>query len=604
MIATTPTSDNDNLVTILAPVWGRRHLDRFLRLVLPSWLAAGNVPRLAQNGAVGVRFLSRTDDFERIRRTLVFTALARQARIEFIAIDDLLSPGFMPVSLTLAYQRGAAFGARAGVRQRLLWLNGDFLLADGALAYAGALLRQDAPPLLLAPSLRVKEEGVLPDLLEKIDRDGALAIGPRALARLALDHPHPTLTASRFDQAVLRSVNPHQLYWRADESTLIGRALCLFALGVAVDGAPPPAAAYADFGQARLMAPDAPAQVMDDSDHFLAVELSPEAYEADFIRVGAPSLEAVAAETGAWATEFHRAQAAAAIFYRAGDPGPRVAAAKTASDAVIAGLLRRMGPVQPLKEHPRWLGGVEGWRRERRQLGGRDDPPELAAVSRASAAPARAAHPLRALARAATIGPAGRRAPWHPYWALDRALRRLRARLDAEGGAPAVLGAVELLSYAPDLPAGDRPHGVLALIDLTHASGAQTALARLRAAARPGEPVGVVAYRKDGGALDPLAIVSLHYALDAWADMQTEDALALERDAVLSRRYGALADRFTLAGLARAACDAPAMLAVNLARTGRPAAQTHVTALLLRGRARLAETPAPQSAETAPAEAG
>ncbi len=583
-------------VVVIAPVWGRRHIERFLAVVLPTWLSPGNLPAMAGDGPAAVRFMTRRSDEQRIRTSRQFETLSGICDVEFAFVDDLLAPDFVAVTLTLALHRGVAIEADGHGTARCLLLNSDFALADGALAHAARQLRAGAK-LLLAPSLRVTEETAAPLLQERLDAARVNCWPPREMARLALDHLHHTVLSSRADQAWLRSRNAHQLYWRVDENTLIARAFCMFALGVTVDGPPPPVAAYCDFGMGALMTGDEKPVVMDNSDDFLALEIASEDYEDFFTHYGEPTPRSVAARLQEWTTDFHRAQADHTIVVQSAEPGPALPAVKAVSDDFIAGVRAQLGPAHPLRGHPNWLGGLEGWRRGRRAIGLDRDPEELEAAGPEQQSRGRLGlvRTVRKAILRLLVGAPGARALWQPYFGLNHAAGRM-----LRGREACVSGPTKLLSWDRfgALPAcAGAPAGLQIIgLDLAHPVILRHQLAQLRAAGTGAAPVVLFAYKEDAAPILPRDFTRLLETTDSWLRIEQVQRFSMPLDTAAERAYGRLADHFTLRrplkalGMALAGLPYPVLLlARNLARPVAGAPESpKVTAMLISARPRAA----------------
>src|SRR5215467_4840022 len=73
----------------LTAVWGKAYIDRFCLLSLPSFLAPGNLPALAQALELEVVIMTRQRDFEHFQRNPTFRRLCTICPVRFVEIDDL-----------------------------------------------------------------------------------------------------------------------------------------------------------------------------------------------------------------------------------------------------------------------------------------------------------------------------------------------------------------------------------------------------------------------------------------------------------------------------------------------------------------------------------
>lgn len=529
-------------LVVVTPVWGERHIRRFLDLVLPSWLAPGNLPALAAQGKVPLVLLTRERDVPLIARSEPFRRALAFVEPEFIAMDDLIGPNGVPVTLTLAYARGIARNVSAESPRPFALLNADFLLADGSLRSLGEALDAGAQTIL-APSLRVIEEEVLSDFLLEV-KDGAFVLPPRELVGRAIRALHPTALSSRVDQTAISSANPNQLFWRPNADLMIGRAFCMFTLAAVVRGPAGPVGSYCDYGFTEDLGVRAEPVIFGDSDRFLAVELAPLRQEQQFFRYQTPSPARVAEALSKWTTREHRDQARHVLMYKAADPPADLAGVVGSSDRFLNEVTCRFGPPQPRLEHPHWLGGVAAWRLAREYRGVAVDPPELASTVDIRVRPAGSVlTPARSVARMLLVGEAGRRSLQHPYWRLEKALKRhLRATV---AGSLCILGSSDSTGMLDEAFAGAsdpaEADGVVAYVDTTSDEGVDQLLAKLRTLG-PGRPAILIVRRTAEDDMGPMAVADLLSALDTDFITETVEPLDLRYDRQVELSHGRLAD--------------------------------------------------------------
>ncbi|MDZ4762328.1 MAG: hypothetical protein SGJ21_14790 [Alphaproteobacteria bacterium] len=542
----TVSPNQADAVTLIAPVWGSRHIERFLDLVLPTWLSPGNAPALSKDPGLIVRIMTRAADIARLDGTDGVNALRKVSEVEFSTIDDLLAPDCVPVTLTLALHRGIARGVVAGRPRSFLFINSDFALADGSLAYAARAI-QSGKRLLLSPSLRVDEESIRPALRARLQEPAFRGFPPREMVGLALQHLHPTVHSSRMDQAWLKSRHTHQLYWLQDQDTLLARGFCLFALGLTTSEPPPPAAAFCDYGMGPMITGDIAADIVDHSDKFLALEIAPHDYEAGLCDFGPPDTGEIGRQLQQWTTEFHRRQALTPLVFTAAPPDAPQLPAHLPSTAAISAILGQLGPPQPMSRHPNWQGGLLGWLRSREEIGILSVPVEIDAKSGLPAAPERVAPraALRTAARRFLVGGA-RRAPWQPYHTLSRNLAGLVGEASAEQPRPSALGASRLYSFQPLDEFRNRhdpaPGSSLIIgLDLTNWSSARSFLNQARLAGVEGQKQHFLLTHADDSPITALDLSRIHSAADF---LETEALLFFDTrlDAAAEKAYGRIAD--------------------------------------------------------------
>lgn len=415
-------------VHLVAPVWGARHVDAWLDLVLPSWLAAGNLPALARERSLSIVILGGGRDLERIASHGLAERLRSLATLRYEAIEDLIASGVASVTLTLAFSRGAALAQRQAENGAVVFLNADFLLADGSLQSLAARLDAGAA-VVLAPSLRAIDTVVRPQLDRRFGPDGALAVASRNLVGLALSALHPTVTACRMDQPLIKSGHPNQFFWRVDEATLLCRSMLLFPLAIAPTRPIGPTTSFCDYGLVDQLAPESALTVLGDSDDWFALELSPREQEGWMVRPGQATAAAIARSLSVWTTPFHRAQVRHDVIIHACDPATKLAAVRAQAERFTAELAGRLGPAIPAAHHPYWVSGLDAWRRLRREAGLADWVAELGAAGDQNPPAGQPASLLSPVVRRTgtrlLIGRPGARRPWHPDWMAERLLRRI-----------------------------------------------------------------------------------------------------------------------------------------------------------------------------------
>jgi hypothetical protein len=479
---------NTAAYSIIVPVWGTAHVSRFLDWVLPTWLAPGNLPELAARSEAELILLAPKADLERITAHGTVSRLRDICRLELIEIDDLVPGAIATVTLTLAFVRGARAALAQGQR-RLIFLNADFVLADGSVA---AIARRfDAgQKLLLCSSIRAREELVVPELNSRRQVDDAIVVPSREAVRLALDAQHPTALACRADQPLLHSSHPNQFFWRIDSTSLLLRAFLLFPLAVEPETSPGPADTYCDYGWIGTLAPQASVEIVDSSDELFIIELAPSGQESGFVRAGVLDPAEAARGISVWANAFSRPQPLTPIIFHSEELSePAMKQASERSRAFIADLLQRLGSPKPVSNHPFWIGGAAAYIRNRKEAGITAIPQEMAVPSETSLPldllPENLVlnSTLRSIAKKVLVGRPNDRRRWHPYWAFERRIKalgpmritgdptvggRLSLPMRGDGTPTAVIdlrdireldGVVQTL--ASEVPSGDRAYMIV-----------------------------------------------------------------------------------------------------------------------------------------------
>jgi hypothetical protein len=350
-------------VKFLTVIWGARYIDEFARISLPSYLAEGNLPSLAAGADLEVLVMTSRASVPAFEGKPAFEALRRLCPVRFIFIDDLITTGCYGVTLTLAYARGIADSGAAQTETTFVFMNSDFVLADGALATLLARL-EAGDRCVMAPSLRACAEAALPVLAEAVDRRGErLAMPPRAMVQLAFDALHPTVIAKTVSQRFVTCTTHNQIYWQVDGTTLLGRYHLLFMLAIRPEVPLGRVNSYCDYGLVPELVPSGQFTVLDDSDAIFMLELQQTTQERHFVHCGVKAPAQIARELSVWTTREHRRFATVDVVFRTGELPAGIAEARARladyMEAVQARMSRRP---KDHADHLYWVLGVEAWR--------------------------------------------------------------------------------------------------------------------------------------------------------------------------------------------------------------------------------------------------
>jgi len=363
----------------LTAVWGEAYVERFASLSLPSFLAPGNLPALAESTDLEVLIMTAARDVPYFERHAAFKKLRATCPVRFIPIDDLIVGAVYGVTLTLAYARAMLDSGPAMVGRHFVFMNADFVLADGSLR---SLARHIAAgrSIVLAPSFRASAEPLEPALREAVDpAAGTLVMPSRDMLKRAMAYPHPTTIAKTVTQSLCHSVHPNQLFWQIDSGTLLARYYLIFMLCLKPERPLSGVDAFCDYGFVPELCPSGDTVVMDDSDAFLMLELQRRSQELFYLRFGAQSDADIAASLSEWTTREHRRNAEHDIVFHIGELPPRIAEVKAQASAKIRRIAERLGPPLPQAGHPYWVGSLRIFRRQHAARGNSVLPPELSA---------------------------------------------------------------------------------------------------------------------------------------------------------------------------------------------------------------------------------
>ncbi len=428
---------------VLLVVWGESYIDRFAALSLPCLLAPGNLPALASGCELEFLVLTTTRGAEYFQTHPELRRLHDCCPVRFIRIDDLVSEGVYGVTLTLAFTRGIADSGDEMTSTHFVFLNADFMLADGSLNSLLGHIRA-GHGCVLAPSFRAIAEDVEP-LFRALANSGGgvVAMPPREMVRISLDHLHSTTVAKTVNQSLLQTMHPNQFYWRVDADTMIGRFFLIFMLCIKPERTFGKANSFCDYGFVPEMCPSGRITVLSDSDDFFMLEAQGRFQESSHLCLGPQSPDGVIASLGEWTTKEHRFIADHDLVFHAKNLPSNIEQYKAAAARHIEGIKRALPPALGHENHAYWVNGLATWRAQRHRAGETSIPPEAAGhapvmptvVSAESHAPLSIPHSRtwRSIVRSWLVGKRPKLRVWHHEWADYRMLREELAALDAAG---------------------------------------------------------------------------------------------------------------------------------------------------------------------------
>jgi len=117
---------------VITTAWGRPYLEELLQYALPALLAPVNLPVLAKAFDCELVLVTESAFFREVRETVVFQEIERICKIHLVPLDDLvMTRHHYGLTLTYAYRRGFEDLGPAATNCFLIFLNSDFILADG-----------------------------------------------------------------------------------------------------------------------------------------------------------------------------------------------------------------------------------------------------------------------------------------------------------------------------------------------------------------------------------------------------------------------------------------------------------------------------------------
>lgn len=264
-------------IDFIVPVWGGEYTRYFTEICLPTFLAPGNIPALPCADRHVFQIYTTLKDRAAIEASLAYRQLVRHVRVAFHRVRVVEPTRHVdPLSIQSDCYRRAIRAADAADRA-MFFMTPDMIIADGSLRNLAAIADRPNVRAVLSTGVRLIKETVAPRLLERHGgADGVLAIAPRDLIGLLVEHIHP-MARSHFyrpDEGTDR-IGLSNLYWRVGREGIVARCLHLhpFLVYPRVKNAPFSSTVDGDYIESAC--PDiAEIYVSTDSDEFCVCELT------------------------------------------------------------------------------------------------------------------------------------------------------------------------------------------------------------------------------------------------------------------------------------------------------------------------------------------
>src|SRR6516165_4799169 len=170
---------------IITYAWGEKYVDTLLTFTLPALLAPANLPHVASEVPCELVILTQRRFFSKFNRHPAIARIKEFCPVRLIRLDNLIvSKDKYGMTLTYALHRAFSDLGPAMTEHWQIFLNADFILADGSLrTVLGHLARGQRT--VASPSYCTVAEEVIPELRKHIDEaTSILNISHRELARL------------------------------------------------------------------------------------------------------------------------------------------------------------------------------------------------------------------------------------------------------------------------------------------------------------------------------------------------------------------------------------------------------------------------------------
>ncbi|HEY1857217.1 hypothetical protein [Acidocella sp.] len=343
---------------LLLPVWGRRYIQQFIDLSLPTLLAPGNIPAVAARIPCELEFLTSRDDAEFLLSSPDLARLRSVCTVSIRLIDDLIVRNLHTVTITLAYARAIRAAGQSAVDTCFFMLVSDYVMADGSLDHVLSLMIGGVSAVQ-AGNFRVVDD----DLHLPSPVDGVLTLRPRDLMTSALTRLHPKTLANMPDNPQSYNLDCNCLFWRVGPDALIGRFFLLHPICVRPEHTDFVIGSSVDYSFVPEMCSVENIVTVTDSDHYLVVELQPLAHEAASIRTGKDRPSDLAKRLSQWTTAHHRRNVASTIVYHMGEIPAALQETTASAESFVAEVQRHLSNrPQPHRAHQYWCGAVAAFK--------------------------------------------------------------------------------------------------------------------------------------------------------------------------------------------------------------------------------------------------
>ena len=341
---------------IITYAWGENYLHELLSLTLPALLSPGNLPSIAALVPCELIILTEERFFATVNSHASILRAKQFCPVRLIGLDDLITvKDKYGMALTHALHRGFSDLGQSMTETWQIFLNADFILADGSLRN---LLRRLASGerLVASPSYCVDSNAAVAELHRRVDKKtSALCISPRELAALAIKCRHNTIRGKTVNERFFNIRHMDQFYWLVDNSTLLGHQMPIAIVGMRPERYLTEVNSYWDYGLIQEFCPETEVCVLGDSDEFLMIELRAKEVAEDQIASNWPEPVQIAERMIVFLTRYQREFARHPLTLHAGELSAAVDSARETLRAYVDEVLSYLPSYLPSHiHHPQW----------------------------------------------------------------------------------------------------------------------------------------------------------------------------------------------------------------------------------------------------------
>jgi hypothetical protein len=338
---------------VVTMAWGDRYIDDLVEITIPALLAPGNLPAFAEQFDCEFVIVTETRLFDRLARSPAIAALLNFADLRLVPIDDLLSPWY-GITLTYALVRGFADLGAAMTETHLIFLNADFIVADGSYRKLAEIIKR-GERLVVSPSYCMNLEHTIDALRRRRDpASWALSLPRRELANIIIANRHNTIRAKTVNQQMFRIHRYDQFYWYVDENTLLARQMPIAVVYMRPERVLTEMPTFWDYGVISEYCPTIKPWVFADSDDFLMGELRSEGTFREFLHLGWPTVSEIAVDLSSFTTQDHRDYGRHTLVLHSDELPSDIDEAKGELAKFVDSVYARLKPAVGYRDHPFW----------------------------------------------------------------------------------------------------------------------------------------------------------------------------------------------------------------------------------------------------------
>ena len=361
------TTQSQNKVCFLLVVWGKKYIKNFLNLSLPSLLAEGNIPAFCQRYETHFIFLTRSEHVNDFNQSPSFQKLKNATRIEFIAINDLITVGNYSTTITLAYERAIKHVGKEALNTYFIFLVADYIMANGSGKGLLKYIDKGFSGICTGNFQVIKKEDNT-FFSHKIDpKTHALTISSSDLLNYGFKNLHPSTTTSFYNQNNTFNPAANRFFFPIN-GHLIGLFYLLHMICIKPETLTYTIGASCDYSFISEMCPSGNIGIITDSDDYLVLESQEEEHELNLIQCQNFNFKTMAKALATWTTKQHRANANHPIIFHSKEVSVADhALIKLTTTNFLNNINQTLNnyPYKPYRNHPYWIGAMKAFNQQK-----------------------------------------------------------------------------------------------------------------------------------------------------------------------------------------------------------------------------------------------